>query len=118
MGLVMGSVDAERRAEALGERGLAGPEVAGQQEQVAGSGQLGQRGGQRLGLVDRRAVQQRRITRSVDAGCRRHERLLGPHEVGPHLGQRLAAAPQDVGRVQRRDQHAVAERVALARAAW
>ena len=39
---------------------------------------------------------------------------LGPHEVGPHLGHRLAAAAQRVGRVQRRDQHRVAERVLLA----
>ena len=39
------------------------------------------------------------------------QRQLGPHEVGPHLGQRLGAAPQRGRRVQRGDEHAVGERV-------
>ena len=43
-------VDAERGAEALGERGLAGAEVAGEQDEVAGPGQLGERRGEQLGL--------------------------------------------------------------------
>ena len=42
--------DAERGAEALGERGLARAEVAGEQHDVAGPGELGERRGEQLGL--------------------------------------------------------------------
>ncbi len=123
MGLVIGSATPEGLAEALGERRLAGAELTGQQDQVAGSGQLGQRGGQRLGLVDRStAGQQHQAFLSLVGVDGRaaggHEGPLGPHEVGPHLGQRLAAAPQGVGRVQRRDEHRAAGTGSRGRAAW
>ena len=98
VGLVIGSIDAERRAEALGERGLARAEVAGEQEQVAGRASSASAAAS--ALVSSTDVGAQRDQRSahggVDDRLPRHERLLGPHEVGPHLGQRLAAAPQRV----------------------
>ena len=91
VGLVIGSVDAERRAEALGERGLAGAELAGEQHEVAGDGRASAtRRADGARVVGRRPSVRMRARRAH----RRRERLLGPDEVGPHLRQRLAAAPQ------------------------
>ena len=108
VGLVIGLDDAERRAEALGERGLAGPEVAGEQDQVARAGELGERGRHRLGVVDRLGH---------GRGSREHhtllgEHLFGSHQIGPHLRHRLAAAPQHVRGVHRGYEHPVAEGIA------
>ena len=90
---------AERGGEALGEDRLARAEVAHQQNDVAGPAQC------------RHPARQHpwspRATRSSTSparsrSIRRHE-ALGPDEVGPHLGHGLAARPQHVGRVIRRD---------------
>src|SRR5579862_8814572 len=57
-----------------------------------------------------------RAKRVMGRGLRSRGRQgeLGPDEVGAHLSQRLAAAPQRVGRVEGRDEHGVAEGVLLA----
>ena len=101
-------------AEALGEGGLARAQLAGQQDHVAGAHQLGQGRRQRLWCSATERDRASRVTRSPAGG----QGQLGPHEVGPHVGQRLAAPPQRVGRVERRDEHGRARTGTAGPAAW
>src|SRR5688572_10613825 len=54
----------------------------------------------------------RRRSRRDRLRLREPQRFLHPDEIGPHLGHRLATTPQHRRRMERGDEHAVAERVA------
>ena len=111
VGLVTGSSTPRARAEALRERGLAGAEVADQQDQVAAGRASSASDGapaRRVASTDVGAdVETEPTVTTVDRG-RRGQRQLGPHEVGPHLAERLgrrrrsAAAGCSVGHRARR----------------
>ena len=113
VGLVTGSVDAEgpRRSPARTSV-LPAPRSPTSSSRSPARTCSATTAGQRLRRRRRRRCAARTVMR-VDAPAV-GQRQLGPHEVGPHLGQRRGPAPQRRRRVQRRDEHAVGERVGAA----
>ena len=108
MGLVIGSVTPRPGAEALDERGLAGAELAGQQDEVAGAAELGERGGQRAGLLGvawcaARSSSARRSPRRLPAPARTSLARTKSARIWA-IGS--VAAAQHERRVEGRDEHA------------
>ena len=91
--------DAEPTRQALGERGLARTEVAGQHDEITDAQLRTDRFTDRLGLG--RALRRERCHRRLP----RDERALDVHEVGARFGQSPTTGTQDGGRMQRRDEY-------------
>ena len=76
--------DAERHAEPLGERGLAGTHLAREHDDVAGAGQLGDHRGDRMRVGDRTGVQRNGVLGHQSSMLRRGTRGMRfdtPHTI-------------------------------------
>ena len=109
-------VDPEAQRHPLGHRGLARPQVPGQQHHVTGAQGPGQGGAQGPGVLGRTASAAAPGRGPRRAGSRSiaGQEPLGPDEVGAHLRHHLGATSQPGGGMVRGDEVTAPERVGTA----